>query len=115
MKRNMAKKRTKKCLSLTECPVDDGTVWSPRTRHVRVDVSGMRVIFLYSKHQDSLTADRVMQLSDSKQKLSSFVIMTLFPFYWNMKSDLILIECNLKRHLIKSVTVAAKFHIGQVG
>lgn len=65
--------------------------------------------------QDSLTADRVMQLSDSKQKLSSFVIMTLFPFYWNMKSDLVLIECNLKRHLIKSVTVAAKFHIGQVG
>lgn len=34
--------------------------------------------------QDSLTADRVMSLSDSKHKLTSFVIMTFFPFYKNM-------------------------------
>ena len=31
--------------------------------------------------QDTLTSERVMQLSESKHKLTSFVIMTLFPFY----------------------------------
>ena len=31
-----------------------------------------------------LASARVMKLSDSKHKLTSFVIMTIFPFYKNM-------------------------------
>ena len=31
-----------------------------------------------------LAPGRVMRLSDSKHKLTSFVIMTIFPFYKNM-------------------------------
>ena len=31
-----------------------------------------------------LASGRVMKLSDSKHKLTSFVIMTIFPFYKNM-------------------------------
>ena len=47
--------------------------------------------------QDTLTSGRVMKLSDSKHKLTSFVIMTLFPFYMNMnfQADFVLMKMGL--------------------
>ena len=46
-----------------------------------------------------LASGRVMKLSDSKHKLTSFVIMTIFPFYKNMffnfQADFVLMKMGL--------------------